>query len=300
MENTILMVAQYYYDVCRARQNLTLAGESMNISRDRLTRTIDQKAYGQATQLNILNAEVDLNSDSTFILRAEQAYLMTVKNLNVVMGIPIEETYTIDDSITFRDDLSAENIMDDVLLNNSRLLAQKQQESLTNLNLKITEAGKFPKLSAYGQYGYNHQDFNTGALLSNQAMGPSAGLTFRFNVFNGNQQRTREQNARLDLLSQQERSLQLQSEMERDAANAFTDYDYKRRISQLQQSSLDRAKLNFEKTSELYQLGRATSLEFRTAQQNMLNVANQYNEALFLAKVAEFNLLKLSGKLIKE
>ena len=202
MEMTILQVVQYYYEVCRAQQNLTLAGESMRISRDRYTRTKDQKTYGQANQLDLLNAEVDMNSDSTAILRAEQSFLMSVKNLNVVMGIDIGETYSIDDQITFRDDLTAERVMTEAMMNNSNLLSQQQQEGISQMDLKITQAAKYPSLSAYGQYGYNRQDNDAGQLAYNQNLGTTAGVSLRFNVFNGRQQHTREQNAKLNLISQ--------------------------------------------------------------------------------------------------
>ncbi|MBI9061327.1 MAG: TolC family protein [Marinilabiliaceae bacterium] len=299
MEMTILQVVQYYYEACRAQQNLTLAQESMRISRDRYTRAKDQKTYGQANQLDLLNAEVDMNSDSTAILQAEQALLMGIKNLNVVMGTAISNTYSFDDQVTFLDDLTAESVMTETMLNNSSLLSQQQQQGISRMDLKITQAAKYPTLSAYGQYGYNRQDNDAGQLAYNQNLGTTAGVSLKFNVFNGRQQRTREQNAKLDLRSQLERTFQIQSELERDAANAYTDYDYKRRIADLQQSSLKQAKLNFDQTKEMFQLGRVTSIEFRTAQQNLLNVANKYNDALFQAKVAEYNLLQLTGTLIK-
>lgn len=299
MEMTILQVVQSYYEVCRTQQNLTLANESMRISRDRYQRTKDQKTYGQANQLDLLNAKVDLNSDSTLILQAEQAFLMAIKNLNVVMGIDINETYSIDDNITFRNDLQAEQVMTDALMNNAQLLSQQQQQGISQMDLKITKAAKYPTLSAYGQYGYNRQDNDAGQLAYNQNLGTTAGVSLKFNLFNGRQQHTREQNAKLNLLSQQERTRQVQSELERNVANAYTDYTYKRRIADLQQSSLEQARLNFEQTKELFQLGRVTSIEFRTAQQNLLSTANTYNDAQFKAKVAEYNLLQLTGTLIK-
>jgi len=298
-EATIVQVAERYYQVCRAQQNLNLAKESMRISRDRHQKAIDQKAYGQANQLDILNAEVDMNNDSTVILQTEQSYLQSVKNLNLVLGVPIQNTYEVDNSISYRDDFTADAIITGALTNNASLLAQQQQQQITGLDVKITDAKRYPTLSAYGQYGYSRQDNDAGQMLYNQNIGSSAGVSLKFNVFNGQQQRTKEKNARLNLLSQEERTHQVKSEIERDASNAYTDYIYKRRIVDLQESSLEQAKLNFEQTQEMFQLGRVTSIEFRTAQQNLLNVAAQYNDAQYTAKVAEFYLLQLTGELIQ-
>ncbi|MBK3516976.1 TolC family protein [Carboxylicivirga marina] len=298
-ETTIVQVAERYYQVCRTQQNLHLAKESMRISKERLQKAIDQKSYGQANQLDVLNAEVDMNNDSTTILETEQAFIQSIKDLNLVLGVPIQNLYEVDKTINYRDDLKADEIITAALLNNSRLVVQQQQEKISNLDVKITNAAKYPTLSAYGQYGYNRQDNDAGQLLYNENIGTSAGVSLKFNVFNGRQQSTREKNAKLDYIGQQERTYQVKSEIERDASNAYTDYIYKRKIVELQESSMAQARLNFEQTQEMFQIGRVTSIEFRAAQQNLLNVAAQFNDAQYKAKVAEFYLLQLSGQLIQ-
>ena len=100
-------------------------------------------------------------------------------------------------------------------------------------------------------------------------------------------------------MSEQERTRQIKSQLERDASNAYTDYAYKKRIIELQERSMVQAELNFEQTKEMFKLGSVSSIEFRTAQQNMLNVANNYNDSRFNAKVAEYNLLRITGELIQ-
>ncbi|MFA9390955.1 MAG: TolC family protein [Prolixibacteraceae bacterium] len=299
-ENTIIQVTEAYYEVCRAQQNVSLADESMHISRKRYQRALDQKIYGKATELDVLNAEVDMNNDSTRILQTEQAYLQTLKNLNVVLGVSIQNNYDVDDSIEFRSDFTAEQVIADALTNNTQLIAQEQMVDLTALDLKITKSKKYPTVSAYGQYAYGRQDNDAGQLLYNQSYGPAAGVSLRFNVFNGRQLHTQEKNSLLDFESQQERSYQMAANVERNASNAFTDYDYKRKIVDLQKRSLKQAQLNFEKTEELFQIGRVTSIEFRTAQQNLLSVAANYNDSKFKAKVAEFYLLQLTGELLSD
>ncbi|WP_430811323.1 MULTISPECIES: TolC family protein [unclassified Carboxylicivirga] len=299
-EATIIEVAQQYYQVCRAQQNLNLARESMRISRERYQKTLDQKAYGQVNQLAVLNAEVDMNNDSTTVLQTEQSFIQSRKNLNMTLGVPIHQVYEVDNSISYRNDFESDAVITDALMNNAGLMAQQQQEQISNLDIKITDAKKYPTLAAYGQYSYNRTDNDAGQLLYNQTQGPKVGVSLNFNVFNGRQQRTREKNARLDYISQQERTRQLKSQVERDASNAYTDYIYKRRIVELQESSLEQAHLNFTQTQEMFALGRVTSIEFRTAQQNLLRVAVQYSDAQYTAKVAEFYLLQLSGRLIQE
>lgn len=299
MEVTVMEVSQLYYNVCRAKKAYLLAQEAMNISKDRYQRALDQKEFGQATQLQVLNAEVDMNTDSTRILQAEQNLIMSVKNLNVSMAIPVRETYQVDDAINYRNDLSEDRIITGAEANNTLMLSQKLQEELSHTDKKLTNSGKYPTLSTYGMYGYYQQDTEASSITYMQTVGPTAGLSLRFNVFNGRQQKTREKNAQLTYLSQQERSRQVEIELKRDVSNAFTDYSYKRRIVELQKTNLTQAQLNFEKSKEALELGQISSIEFRTAQQNLQNVSFNFSDAQYNAKMAEYNLLRMAGELIQ-
>ena len=85
-----------------------------------------------------------------------------------------------------------------------------------------------------------------------------------------------------------------------NVSNAFTDYTYKRRIVELQKTNMSQAELNFNKSKEAFELGRISSIEFRTAQQNLQNVSYNYSDAQYNAKISEYNLLRLAGELINE
>ncbi|WP_338397500.1 TolC family protein [Persicobacter psychrovividus] len=300
MEMTIVQVAEQYYEVCRAQQNYNLAQQSLDISKERYQKAVDQKTYGQANQLDLLNAEVDMNSDSTLLLQTEQQLLMSLKNLNVVMGIGVNNSYEVNDSVTYRDDLTADYVTTAAMTYNASIVAQLQQTEISELDMKITRARKMPSISAYGSYGYNRTDNEASQVIYNQNRGFSTGLSASFNIFNGRQQRIAEQNAKIDLATEKERQRQTEAQIERDIANAYTDYTYKKRIVELQRTSLKQARLNFESTKEMFALGRSTSIEFRTAQENLLNVANQFSDAQFQAKVSEFYLLQLSGLILND
>ena len=152
IENTMLSVVNGYYTVCSAQQNLKLARESMQISKDRYQKALDRRSYGQANRLDVLNAEVDMNSDSTRILNAEQNYVIAIKNLNVVLGISVSSDYSVDESIEFNNNQTEKQVIEAAMVHNSFLQSQQQQEGITELDLKIVQSNKYPSLSAYGQY----------------------------------------------------------------------------------------------------------------------------------------------------
>ena len=55
---------------------------------------------------------------------------------------------------------------------------------------------------------------------------------------------------------------------------------------------------NFDRTQAQYELGTITAVEYRQAQLNLRNAQNQWTTAKYQVKLAELQLLQLSGDLL--
>ena len=72
IENTIIELFTIYYNAAQLSENLNTLNETIEVSRDRLTRSEYQFDYGQSTKLAVLNAQVDINNDSINIINTKQ------------------------------------------------------------------------------------------------------------------------------------------------------------------------------------------------------------------------------------
>ena len=86
--------------------------------------------------------------------------------------------------------------------------------------------------------------------------------------------------------------------MERDIRNAWETYRNALYIYEAQKKNVATTQNNFDRTVERYELGRATSLEFRQAQINLLNAILNKNQAKYTAKMAELAVLQVSGQIL--
>ena len=66
----------------------------------------------------------------------------------------------------------------------------------------------------------------------------------------------------------------------------------------LQEQNVKTATDNFLRSSERYKLGQISSVELRQAQLNLLNSKTSKNQAKYNAKLAELQLLQLTGQLL--
>ena len=80
--------------------------------------------------------------------------------------------------------------------------------------------------------------------------------------------------------------------------NAKENYLNRLQVFSLQEQNVVTNQNNFERSNEQFQLGSITSIEFRQAQINLLNAQTNKNLAKYDAKLAELQLLQLTGQLL--
>ena len=117
-------------------------------------------------------------------------------------------------------------------------------------------------------------------------------------LFDGGSTITRVRNAKIAYENQELLKKQIELEVARDIENALETYENRLAIYEIQEKAVITNQNNFERSREQYQLGRITSIEFRQAQINLLNAQTTKNLAKYDAKLAELQLLQLTGQLL--
>jgi outer membrane protein TolC len=82
-------------------------------------------------------------------------------------------------------------------------------------------------------------------------------------------------------------------------SNAYVNYHNAREILQVEEETILLAKENVFIALESFKRSVATFIELRTAQQSLADAYNRLITARYNAKVAETELLRLNGALIK-
>jgi outer membrane protein TolC len=299
IENTITQLLTVYYDVARRSENLESLQETLNISKDRLTRSEYQFDYGQNTMLDVLNAEVDINNDSINIINVKQSLINAKRDLNFVTGNSIEQEFTVDTTVTFLLQLNKQELLDKLYKNNVTLIQNEKNIAINEFTLKANKSGYLPTMGLTGSYGWNENNNNAASFVAvSSNTGLSAGLNLSWNLFDGGGTITRVKNARINLENQKLQKEQLKIDIERLYNNGWDDYQNKLKIYQVQEENIKTAKNNFSRTEEKFKLGQVTSIEFRQAQLNLLTAELIRNQAKYDAKLAEVLVLQISGELL--
>jgi outer membrane protein TolC len=86
--------------------------------------------------------------------------------------------------------------------------------------------------------------------------------------------------------------------VKRDVMNAQDAYRNRLQVYNLQGNNVVTAQNNYDRSQERYKLGQISSVELRQAQLNLLNAKTNKNLAKYQAKLAELELLQLTGQLL--
>jgi outer membrane protein TolC len=300
IENTLLQLFTIYYSVAQLSDNKAILEQAIAISKERLTRAKYQFDYGQNTKLDVLNAEVDINNDSITLINNKQQLKLTKRDLNVVLGNTLPSNYDIDKDIEFLIQLNKDELLEKTKANNVTLLQAEKNIGISKFNIKTNKAQLLPTIGLVGSYGWNESTNNSplAFVIQNTNSGISGGLNLTWNLFDGGATITRVKNAQITLENQKLQQEQLEIDIERNFNNAWDDYQNKLTIYRVQENNIVTSQNNFDRTEEKFKLGQTTSIEFRQAQLNLLNAELSKNQAKYQAKVAELEVLRLSGELL--
>ncbi|WP_244901855.1 TolC family protein [Croceivirga radicis] len=299
IENSIIQLFTVYFEVARITENVGVLTETKANTQDRLKRAEYSFEYGQVNKLEVLNAQVDLVNDSINLMNEKQLLANTLRDLNIVVNQDMERTFNVDTTVTFVSPLDLETYVKEAEVNNIRLLLANSNISISDYNLKASRSVYLPTVGLTGSYGWNEGNFPaTNFLASNTSTGVSAGINLTWNLFDGGSGITNNKNAKLALENQEVQKEQVLLEVKRDIANAKGDYENRLKVYRLQEQNVITATNNFDRSSERYKLGQITSVELRQAQINLLNAQTSKNLAKYNAKLAELQLLQLTGQLL--
>lgn len=299
IENSIVNIFTIYYEVARLTQNINSQVETIDISRRRLRRARFGYEYGQNTQLDVLNAEVDYNNDSITFRNLSLELSNVKRDLNVLLGRDVSIDFMVDTTITYINGLDFETLMDHARKNNVTVLQNEGLLRTAEYGVKVDKSALIPNLGLSAAYNYDDRNNGSTAPFKHQTtIGPTINANLSWNIFDGGFTKVRVQNAQIAVQNQQIARRQNLQILQRNVNNAWAFYKNALFVLEAERKNYRTNELNFERTVEQQKLGQITSIEFRQAQLNLLNAQLNFNRAKYSAKTAELALLQISGDLM--
>lgn len=295
IENSVFDVIKNYYDIVRQKQNYKSALESVSISQERLKIAEEKFSVGSASKLDVLRAQVDLNSDKSNLLNQEVTLNSLKISLNNLLSLPVENDFDVEDSIEIKEDLSFQRIKELAFEKNTSLLQAEKLKIISAYDVNSTFTDYLPKISLSTGYNYLQSVADAGLVKSNKSYGYNYGISFSWNLFNGFNTQLAYENAKINFDKNLIYLEAIKNDVDAAIVVAFKNYKKNLEILELEKTNVSVAKENLELAIEELKLGSISPIEFRDIQKNYISAQSRLITAQFTAKVSESELLKQSG-----
>lgn len=295
MEMQIYQAAILYYTILQTQELTPVYEDALDLSRERYSIVELKQKNGAATQLELLQARLDLTADSSVLLQ-HQKYLSDLKvDMNTLMGLPVSTPFTIEGSILPEAAITWESALAQAQEQNTQLLLAKSAIAITEMERKEARSAYYPQLGVYAQYAYGSSQNQVGLLRSNQTHGPGAGFTLRWTILDRLSTYTALKNNQLFYENAQLAEQQQQQFVEAELLKTFNEYLWAKQNLELEQQTILNTSEAFEIARVSFENGSMTSLELREIQYAIVQAESRLSAARLTLKTAELNLSLTTG-----
>lgn len=299
LENELFSATSLYYEIIARRQFMATIDSSMRFGRMRFELAKKQLELGKGNRLEYVQSLLDLQADSAQWLQQQTLLNTLYIRIKSVMGANPDALFRTSDTFGLLNTLVLEDVRQNAMNQNNQIRQLKIQERLGQLDLKRTKSQRYPRLDLFGEYSFVSSQSAVGILKSNRSLGPSMGLSLSYNLFNGNEVNRQMEEARLELDRLNLQMDYLNYTLEMDIRIAYENYLLQRNLAEFELKNRDLAMENLRLAQIQLNAGSITPFQFRDVQVAALQAESRHAEALFSQKVAELELLRLSGGLLQ-
>ncbi|WP_411039871.1 TolC family protein [Subsaxibacter sp. CAU 1640] len=295
--NRVSDVMNVYFDLVQQQQQLIALDSSLVISQQRVELADNRFSIGKASKLEVLNAQVDLNTDRTLYIRQNELFANTKIRLNEILARDTKIDFKVEDEMLISENLLLADLERLAQEQNPELQMQLINKRIAELELKEIKGNRFPVISANTGYNFSESENSLGFTTQNNAQGWNYGFTASIDIFNGSNQNRNEKIAKIQLENSTIAIEQQTQTLKSQLASAFQTYLSNMSLIELETNNEEIAKENLDITLAKYRIGTIPTIEFRTAQLNYINAQLRLSNAKYEAKLSEIALKQLAGNL---
>lgn len=300
IEDFVADLSTEYYN--RIRQNIRLRNlrSSLDLSRERVRIAEERYHIGSGSRMDLQQAQVDFNSDSSKVLNQLEVVNTSRIRLNELMALEnVEENIAVKDSVIYPNIFLDEvELWKSTIESNASLLIAQKNKTLSELDYKKVKSRNYPYIKLNAGYGYTANWYEVGTTDLQQRLGLNYGVTVGLSLFDGLNRRRERRNARIEIENKELRMQELELALRADMSNLWMAYQNNLDLWSLEKENLVVAQENYRIAIDRYKLGELSGIELREAQNSLLEAEERQSIAEYSTKLCEVSLLQLSGQIL--
>lgn len=300
---TVAQVRNIYYNIVRQKQQLKAVEEQMSVSEERVKVAERKLSTGLGSKPELLQAKVDLNAQKARQLQQQTLINQLKELLNQQAGMQLPASFDVTEVIPFDPNLNFSEIEKNIASTNPSLLLADRNIGIAQLTLKEFEAERYPTLNFNSAYNFSRNNnqtvVNPFQPLTSGSKGFNYGFTLNVPILNNRFVVRNIEQSKIAISGLELERAQQETVISTSLRNAFRDYEYEQQALNLEEENIELAKENVAIALERFKQGVSTYLELREAQKSLEDAYDRLIAARYNAKVAETEVLRLKGDLVR-
>jgi outer membrane protein TolC len=290
-ELVVLVVGNEYLLTIASAARLDTAKAQFNTAETIFRQTQDLKNAGVAAGIDVLRAQVQMQTQQQRVLAADQQYQQQRMVLARVIGLPVAQQYRLTDTVPYAPlpELNLKEELEHAYTQRPEYLAAESRTRAAELGLKAAKGEALPTASVNGDWGYLGQSFPTLENTYTLAAG------VRIPIFQGGKVRADVAQAESDLHSAQLQLEDLHNRVEQEVRSALLDVKTSDQQVAVARQSINLSNEQLKQSQDRFQAGVSGTLEVVQAQEAVATSNEQYIQSLYVNNVAKLTLARALG-----
>jgi outer membrane protein len=299
MENIITDIVINYADIIRQQMKVKVLKDQVSLSQFRVRIAETKKNVGMGSEVEYLQAQVDLHGDESALFDQNTALANTKTSLNELLSRDVNIDFTVADTIILMPLVDFATLQQNTVTSNKDLLLTGMNKDVITLEKKSLTAQRYPFINVNAGYAYLKNETEASFIKFNRQLGPQFGISAGINLFNGFNINRQIQDAQISLLNAELQVKQTQNTLQSSLLKLYNEYRTQLQQIDFEEKNIELARKNMDIAKESYSVGAISPVQLRQVQDNLISASYRLIDALYGAKVKETQLLQISGQLVK-
>ena len=290
-ELVVLVVGNQYLLTLAATARLETAQAQLNTAQTIFRLTQDQKNAGTAAGIDVLRAQVQMQTQQQRVLAAQNQFEQQKMSLARIIGFPVSQQFNLTDKVPYAPlpPMDFEQSLASAYRQRPEYLAAQSRERAAELAVKAARGEGLPTAQLNGDIGFLGQNIHTMENTYTVAAG------IHIPIFEGGRVQADVARAQSDLKQAQFQLEDLHNRVEQEVRAALLDVKTSDQQVTVAQQSIDLAEEELKQAQDRFTAGVSGSLEVTQAQESVALAHDTYIQALYVNNVAKLTLARALG-----
>ena len=300
IENTVAQVILAYYDIAVQGRLADVYLEAVQLSWERKKFARAMIDIGSGSELSYLQSAVDLNSDSAIYMQQLVVLSNSKAELNRLLCRDLLTDFEVSYDIPVNNTLLYDQLWNLTEKQNPDLMQARSNLMVSSLDVRGNRSVMYPRISVNTSYSFSRSESEVGFMLQNRNTGLLMGMSLTYNLFDGFNTRNNIRMAKIREESANAELNQAELDMKSELLRIYNDYMTNLQLVKFESENRSLAVRNLEVAMGKYHIGAISDIELRETQQKLMDAETRFLLSQYRSKMAEIELLRLSGQLSAE